>query len=813
MREQNSPDTKKAGIIYSPELETTISSLARDQRRAPLVANWIHNGYRRVILISDYPARNFRKIRKFTAQESSLDIHRISLHRLSSANYRYHKRVVSVLKRWSIREPVLLIYSERNKDLLEFLLELLLLPISLKSPASVVEEITGRKHFIKSDKRIFDYLGFLGMKFRLPPILDEVEKQSIEGDRKVGSPPPKIRFSIRSKLLFIITGILVISLSGMIYFATSLFEETSSVMIQEFNLGLARMAGNKLESDLRSLAYRATAFSDAYLNSNPKKGDWKKKAQRLFQENQNLIYLSRIDQTAEKKLNSENQIFNDEFLDQYSISSQKIQEVLESNLSKITLKSTEKVLIENMSLPFGQPIVLCLIPTEKSNHSLVLLLSSQGLLESFWASRQNRTFSLFLVDRNGNLIAHSNEDTALNPTAMIDVPIIQSVLESSIRNGSKRYVYDGRDFLGSFQVMDFGGLGIVSTVPTELAFASVQRIRRENFFIAIIVLSLAFLLIFFFAKTLTIPITNLVSATQKVERGDYELGIVPSHRDEVGLLTYSFLQMAHGLEEREKIKNEFGKFVAPEIAERALRGEIRLGGEGKECTVFFSDIRNFTTLSENRSPAEVVEILNEYFTEMVECVQQTDGFVDKFIGDAVMAHWGSIVEHKDDPQRAVQTALKMRKSLVELNRRIQNSGKPLIRIGCGINTGSVIAGQIGSETRLEYTVIGDAVNLASRIEYLNKHFGTDILISEATYEKLHNGFHCIRMPAVEVRGKERPQIVYAVLGEKSDPNCPRTLDELRRLVGIEFNPVEMQKSVAHSSDKIVGGKIDANPSS
>ena len=173
---------------------------------------------------------------------------------------------------------------------------------------------------------------------------------------------------------------------------------------------------------------------------------------------------------------------------------------------------------------------------------------------------------------------------------------------------------------------------------------------------------------------------------------------------------------------------------------------------------------------------------------MVRCVNETNGIVDKFIGDAVMATWGAALSKGNDAENAVNGALLMREALLKFNIGRGSGGKPIIQIGCGINYGPVIAGQIGSEERLEYTVIGDAVNLASRVETLNKPFGTDILITSDLYHKVESIFQVERMQAIKVKGKEEPQIIYAVLGRKDNPNCPQNLEELRTKLGIQFDP-------------------------
>jgi adenylate cyclase len=208
------------------------------------------------------------------------------------------------------------------------------------------------------------------------------------------------------------------------------------------------------------------------------------------------------------------------------------------------------------------------------------------------------------------------------------------------------------------------------------------------------------------------------------------------------------------------------------------------GRERKTAAIFFSDIRSFTAISEKLQPEEVVEFLNEYMTRMVACVNDTHGNVDKFIGDAIMAVWGTPVSFGNDTENAINGALMMREALIDFNKGRGSEKKPIIKIGSGINTGPVIAGQIGSHDRMEYTVIGDAVNLASRIESLNKPFGTDILISEDAYKLVRDIFKVEPMQKIKVKGKTAPQQIYAVIGRKDDPKCPASLNAVREMLGI-----------------------------
>jgi adenylate cyclase len=396
------------------------------------------------------------------------------------------------------------------------------------------------------------------------------------------------------------------------------------------------------------------------------------------------------------------------------------------------------------------------------------------------------TIKTYLVNQKGDVVAHYDLSVVQSNSNYADNPIVKAKIKSQKQEKTKQIEYkdkNGLEYIGAFRKIEYGNCSVIAFAEKKIIFAAVNRILRRNFFLMMIVLSVVILVVYYFAKSITSPIIRLVGATNKIKEGDYDINIKVASRDEIGELTSSFIEMGEGLAEREKIKTAFGKFVNPELAEMVLKNEITLGGETKKAVILFSDIRSFTAISEKMDPAEVVEFLNEYMTAMVACIEKTNGIVDKFIGDAIMAVWGVPVSKGNDIVNSVNGALMMREALKEFNKERGTEDKPLIKIGCGINAGQVLAGQIGSENRMEYTVIGDAVNLASRIEALNKPFGTDILISEDTHNQCKDIFNVKEMAPIKVKGKAKRQLIYAILGRKDDKNSPQTIEELRKLLG------------------------------
>lgn len=229
-------------------------------------------------------------------------------------------------------------------------------------------------------------------------------------------------------------------------------------------------------------------------------------------------------------------------------------------------------------------------------------------------------------------------------------------------------------------------------------------------------------------------------------------------------IAYSYRFILEG-RNKEKIQNAMGKYISQDVMQNVVKNidSLKLGGKRANVTVLFADIRGFTAMSEKMSAEEVSLILNEYFSEIEPIIAKYNGVINKFIGDAVMAIFGEPIQDKNHAINAVRCADEMLKKVYELQKKWLEEGKPKIEIGIGINTDEAFVGNIGTETRLEYTVIGDMVNLASRIESYNKVYKTNFLISATTYDKIHNLADVIKISEVTIRGKAKKLDIYEVL--------------------------------------------------
>ncbi|MFC1489865.1 GAF domain-containing protein [Candidatus Latescibacterota bacterium] len=234
--------------------------------------------------------------------------------------------------------------------------------------------------------------------------------------------------------------------------------------------------------------------------------------------------------------------------------------------------------------------------------------------------------------------------------------------------------------------------------------------------------------------------------------------------------------MIEDISSEKRMKSTMSRYMDPDIADQLMEeGEDILGGKSMVATVLFSDIRSFTTLTEELGPQGTVALLNEYFTIMVDCIMHEGGMLDKFIGDAIMAAFGMPVDHGDDPDRAVRAAISMQTSLHEWNVSRAGDGKHPVNIGIGLNTDNVVSGNIGSPKRMDYTLIGDGVNLAARLESACKQYSAKILISVNTFKKLHGTYRTREIDNVIVKGKTEPVSIYEVLDFHNEDSFPNLM--------------------------------------
>jgi adenylate cyclase len=367
-----------------------------------------------------------------------------------------------------------------------------------------------------------------------------------------------------------------------------------------------------------------------------------------------------------------------------------------------------------------------------------------------------------IVDENGKVLAHS------------EVGLVGRRLErpASLKPLAGGMLVQTYDVEGKADLIDFSApltFRNVTVGALYLGFSqgsiavALQKARNNAILISLGMVLLGIGGAVALASFLSAPILKLMEGTRAVAAGNFAVSLPVPSRDEIGDLTRSFNQMAQSLREKDLIKRAFTRYVAREVVDEILKDpeNLVLTGERRDVTVLFCDIRGFTSTSEKLTPEEVVTLLNTFYNLMIDTTFKEDGTLDKFLGDGVMAVFGAPIYHQDHSLRAIRTALAMQAGMRDLSARRATEGKPPIAVGIGINAGDAVAGTVGTEARMEYTVIGDSVNLASRLESHSE--AGQILISEQTYLKVQAAVEARSLGRIRVKGKEDEIGVYEVV--------------------------------------------------
>jgi len=323
---------------------------------------------------------------------------------------------------------------------------------------------------------------------------------------------------------------------------------------------------------------------------------------------------------------------------------------------------------------------------------------------------------------------------------------------------------------------------IVVSEQRDTFYSQVNQITQRTGIILVMAIILGVIMVLVFAGYLTNPLTRVVQAMEKIiSTNDLSNRVQVEYNDETGRLAHTFNLMVGALEtaynqikryafkavlaqkNEHKIRNIFQKYVPADVIDQFFENpEKMLVGENRVISILFSDIRSFTSISEKMMPDDLVSSLNRYFTVMVDVIMARHGIVDKYIGDAIMAFFGAPVRHKDDALQSVLAGIEMTEVLEDFNAQQRKLGKPEFKIGVGINYGVVTVGNIGTEKKMDYTIIGDMVNLASRMEGLTKKYHQPLLISESLHQKVKDEVDCRLIDTVAVKGKTKGVKIYTV---------------------------------------------------
>ncbi|UCF98881.1 MAG: HAMP domain-containing protein [Spirochaetaceae bacterium] len=416
-----------------------------------------------------------------------------------------------------------------------------------------------------------------------------------------------------------------------------------------------------------------------------------------------------------------------------------------------------------------------------------MVAATQAAIESYANSIvRSDTEVIFALDGELNL-AMQTGDLALEENERAE---LQRIVESRTGDLITPRIAGKERVAKGFYLEPFDWYILVSE-ERDTFYSQVNQITQRTGIILVAAIILGVIMVLVFAGYLTNPLTRIVQAMENIiSTNDMTSRVAVEYNDETGKLAHTFNIMVGALEraykqikryalgaavaqkKEHKIRTMFQKFVPADVIDQFFANpEKMLVGENRVISILFSDIRSFTSISEQMMPDDLVSSLNRYFTVMVDIIAARGGTIDKYIGDAIMAFFGAPARHQDDALNSVLAGIEMTEALGDFNAHQRELGKPEFRIGVGINYGVVTVGNIGTDKKMDYTIIGDMVNLASRMEGLTKKYKQPLLISESLHQKVHEQVRCRLIDTVAVKGRAKGVKIYSAkktLSEEED---------------------------------------------
>ena len=650
--------------------------------------------------------------------------------------------------------------------------------------------------------------------------------------------------SLGAKLVLIISTLVFISLVSITFLVQFFMSDTTSANAEITTLEKTNETASTTEKQISSIRANTSLMLELLSISG---------SSQVLSRQTTSFFFERNPDIAAVIIPEEQELINTRFFISNEIESELVNRFLTAHTSEIQRATEGETFILNAAPIFELQVLAYLFPWREGgkDQAVIIFFSSDSLSETYGTSTTSVTY---LINGDADILIHPDIDLVMAGTNVSKEKIIE--IMNSNGNELHQQLYeedDGTRYFGAYKKLSFGNLAVITNIERNTALKSVNTLTWQNIYLTLAVLFITILFVALYSKTISKPVQALTAVAQEINQGNFNTELFENLKskrtDEIGVLIQS-------TKDEREILNTVSRLTNKGVAKAIVRKEIDFEPHLKDITIFFSDIRGFTAISDGfnkrfgeKSAAEIISFLNDYMSRMVNCITISGGNVDKFEGDAIMACWGVLrdenletPEHKkhvqEDAINAVRGVLAMRYALMVYNKAAEaftkeHEGEPLakykphIRIGSGLNSGRATVGFMGSYDKMEFTSIGDAVNLASRTESSNKPCGTDMLITEDTYnllkydyikspennytikpENLDNEIIVEVIPVTfEVKGKGK-QHFYGVVNMPrfdiegffkttdpdfvADPDCicaigpkgPRTLAEVRTLLGI-----------------------------
>lgn len=602
-----------------------------------------------------------------------------------------------------------------------------------------------------------------------------------------------VKFPLGVKLAIIIGTIVLVSLGCVTFLNSHFIGQDVQITAENNNLTINSRSAGTVEDKISTIRSNVFQLLDL-LNvvGGGRAASLARQAEAFFFErNQDIAAVNILtggDFKSSGGSAKESSIINNHFFISNEIDVSSLENFIKASSRQIDRSCMGETIALNASPFFNIPVMALLFPWKENglDQTCVITFSIENLSDILGTDSLNTTF---ILNDSSEILCHPDSQKVLLGESYRNFPLVVAMRQNNESNADSRQIpfsvtdenSKKTDYFGAYQKLSFGDIVVFTTVPLDSIMEGVRTTRTNNLFLTGIVFFLSIIIILVFTRQgISRHLRKLTAAAEEIKNGNFDTPVFEelstNRRDEIGVLNQSTK------DEREFL-DVFAKFTNKGVAKSIARKELDFDPHLKDITIFFSDIRGFTAISdgfknrfENDSPREIIGFLNDYMSRMVNCITLSHGNVDKFEGDAIMAVWGILREDsldfeklpdsspekkelfekheahkKQDALNAIRGTIAMRYALMKYNKdaaaftkahenEARAKYKPHIRIGCGLNSGRATCGIMGSEDKMEYTAIGDAVNFASRTESSNKPCGTDILITEDTYNLLKDDF-------------------------------------------------------------------------
>lgn len=603
----------------------------------------------------------------------------------------------------------------------------------------------------------------------------------------------QVKFPLGVKLAIIIGTIVLVSLGCVTFLNSHFIGQDVKITAENNNLTINSRSAGTVDDRLSTVRSNVFQLLDLMnVVSGGRSSSLARQAEAFFFErNQDIAAVNILtgeDFKSSARSAKESSIINSRFFISNEIDVSSLENFIEASTQQINRSCMGETIALNASPFFNIPVMALFFPWKENglDQTCVITFSIENMLDILGTDSVNTTF---ILNDSAELLCHPDTAKVLIGESYKNYPLVAAMLRNNESNSDSRQIpfsvidenKKKTDYFGAYQKLSIGDITVLTTVPVDSILEGVRTTRKNNIYLTGIVFFLSVIIILVFTRQgISRHLRKLTEAAEEIKNGNFDTPVFDElstkRRDEIGVLNQS-------TKDGREFLDVFAKFTNKGVAKSIARKELDFDPHLKDITIFFSDIRGFTAISdgfknrfENDSPREIIGFLNDYMSRMVNCITLSHGNVDKFEGDAIMAVWGILREDslafeklpdsspekaeryrkhknhiKEDALNAIRGTIAMRYALMKYNKdaaaftkahenEAKAKYKPHIRIGCGLNSGRATCGIMGSEDKMEYTAIGDAVNFASRTESSNKPCGTDILITEDTYNLLKDDF-------------------------------------------------------------------------